>query len=119
MRFQPGQSGNPQGRRIETSEGFKNIREICKLRSTKMVDILTTIAEDEEERGMTRVAAIREILDRAWGKPTQEVAISTSEIESKDVSWMTDEVVKGFMLMREGKGKFVPMDDSEPKNAGS
>lgn len=49
----------------------------------------------------------------------KELELRQKELENQsksnsDVSWMTDEMIKGLMLMKEGKVKFVP---AEPENS--
>lgn len=104
--FEPGQSGNPEGRRVEISEAFKTIRDICKLRSSKMVDILTAIAENEKERGMTRIAAASAVLDRAWGKATQGIEVTENK-PMVDISRIPDEAVQAYHLVKQGKARIV------------
>lgn len=65
MPFQPGQSGNPAGRRREVSE----VRELARKHTTAAIEALVKSLEDPKQR----VAAANALLDRGYGKPVQEI----------------------------------------------
>jgi hypothetical protein len=67
--FQPGQSGNPGGRPAIVGE----LRELARSHAPEAVAELARLAKDAKSE-TARIAAIKELLDRAYGKPTQFVA---------------------------------------------
>ncbi len=63
--WKPGQSGNPNGR----PKGIASrAREIIGDDPSQLLDVLLEIARDTEQKSGDRVAALREYLDRAYGK---------------------------------------------------
>jgi hypothetical protein len=67
-RFQPGQSGNPNGRPGVIAE----IRDLARAKGAAALEVLMTIAEDEEKPAAARVAAASALLDRGYGRPAQD-----------------------------------------------
>jgi hypothetical protein len=68
MRFQKGKSGNPGGRPKKLAE----LQELYRENSVELRDRLLELAYDAD--GRVAVAAIKELNDRAWGKPTQPIS---------------------------------------------
>lgn len=68
-RFQPGVTGNPGGRPKMPEELKTRLRDL----GPKAVETLEHLLESEQER--IRLAAAQTLLDRAYGKPSQEVAL--------------------------------------------
>ena len=66
MKFQKGQSGNPGGRPKADSELKRLALEKCPEAFTKIVELMGS--SDEK----IALAAAREVLDRGYGKPTQD-----------------------------------------------
>ena len=80
-----GQSGNPGGRpRI-----LEAVRDIARESTTLAIETLRTIAADTDAPHAARVSAATALLDRAWGKPLQGVAMMTVAAP-KGVREMTD-----------------------------
>jgi Family of unknown function (DUF5681) len=81
--FKPGQSGNPDGRpkRPETIEARRVVADV-----KAAARELTPVAMDTLEKAMTdqkapwaaKITAAIAVLDRGWGKPTQQVAANVS-----------------------------------------
>ena len=68
MTFQPGKSGNPGGK----PKGVAEVRELAQSLTVRAVKELERIAFNSPD-DRARLAAIKEILDRAYGKPTQPI----------------------------------------------
>ena len=79
--FQPGQSGNPAGRPKAAAE----LRELARAHAPEAITELARLAKDAKSE-TARIAAIRELLDRAYGKPTQIVAAETDERALNDLN---------------------------------
>jgi hypothetical protein len=98
--FKPGQSGNPGGR-----PKSKELRDLCRTYTADAVKMLAKIALKGKGE-MTRVIAIRELLDRSWGRPMQalEVAVEDNRLEAQP-ELTPPEVVEalGAILMKAEK----------------
>ena len=70
-RFEKGQSGNPGGRPKKSEELVQAARD----KTMAALDTLATIMTNKRAPAAARVAAAREILDRGWGRPTQDVRL--------------------------------------------
>jgi hypothetical protein len=69
MKFKAGKSGNPGGRPKADIE----LRELARKQTRKAVRVLTEIMSDKKAQSRARVLAATVLLDRAWGKPRQEI----------------------------------------------
>jgi hypothetical protein len=70
-KFQKGMSGNPGGRPKKNDDLVQAARD----KTVAALDTLATIMANKRAPAAARVAAAREILDRGWGRPTQDVRL--------------------------------------------
>jgi hypothetical protein len=75
--FEPGRSGNPGGRPRIAGE----LRELARTHAPKAITELGRLAVKAKSE-TARIAAIRELLDRAYGKPTQYLAADNEAVRS-------------------------------------
>lgn len=79
--FKPGQSGNPGGRPKVIADVKDLARSHTETAIATLVDVMTT----EDQPAAARVAAANAILDRGYGKPSQDVKV-THKREPTDYS---------------------------------
>ena len=97
--WKPGQSGNPSGRPKGIAKAF---REAVK-DPAELAALLLEIAQDERQKTSDRIAAMRELLDRGYGKAASFAAIEGADpLEIDDI---TREVAAIFDEMRERREK--------------
>ena len=75
-RFVVGQSGNPSGRPKAALE----IRDLARSNTEQAIAVLVEIMSSQTARHADRITAVREILNRGWGKSTEEVLLGTQNI---------------------------------------
>lgn len=71
----PGQSGNPGGK----PKDLHNMRELARTHTPAAIATLAEIMINPKAKESSRVAAAGELLDRAWGKPTQPIEHQVGE----------------------------------------
>ena len=86
-----GQSSNPGGRpRI-----LEAVRDIARASTTLAIEKLRTIAADTDAPHAARVSAATALLDRAWGKPAQQLAadINAAQTVTINLGWLKGRTV--------------------------
>ena len=72
MPFVKGQSGNPSGRpKILLPDG-RSLKDLAREHTEDAVLTLLDVMKDASAPKKDRIAAAEAVLDRGWGKPTQE-----------------------------------------------
>ena len=80
-KFQKGMSGNPGGRPKKNDDLVQAARD----KTVAALETLATIMSNKRAPAAARVAAAREILDRGWGRPTQDVRLEAELTSSINV----------------------------------
>ncbi|MCX8567046.1 MAG: hypothetical protein ON057_001773 [Glomeribacter sp. 1016415] len=73
MPFKKGKSGNPGGRPKEIT----HVRELARQHTTSAVATLVQIMHDPQEKAQARVSAAKELLDRGFGRPPQDIDVKS------------------------------------------
>jgi hypothetical protein len=73
--FPPGNSANPGGR-PKLPEDVKHVRELARQYTTDALDGLVDALRNGS--GPAKVAAANALLDRGWGKPTQDLDVNVN-----------------------------------------
>lgn len=86
--FARGRSGNPGGRPRTIAE----VRRLAQKHSTKAIARAAELLESPD--GKVALAAAHLLLDRAWGKPTQEIELTATTETKADLSKYTLDELK-------------------------
>ena len=76
MVWKKGQSGNPGGKRKPTLQ-WKHFKSLCQEHSIDAFKVLKKLIRSDDENIQLR--AVRELLDRAFGKPTQAIDLHKTD----------------------------------------
>lgn len=109
--FKPGRSGNPGGR----PKGIaRTVREQAGGDPERFVQLLIAIAEDERTSTRDRISAVRELLDRGWGKPPAYAAIEGRDpLEEDEISSAIRQIEDELAARRNGKETSAEVPSSE------
>jgi hypothetical protein len=72
MTFQPGQSGNPGGRRRKSDDDRK-VEELARAYGREAIKTLAFIMRSKNAPASARSAAAQAMLDRGFGRPLQSI----------------------------------------------
>jgi hypothetical protein len=72
MTFQPGQSGNPCGRKRKTDDDRK-VEELARAYGLEAIETLASIMRSAKAPASARSAAAQAVLDRGFGRPQQSI----------------------------------------------
>jgi len=78
MTFQPGQSGNPGGRRRKSDDDRK-VEELARAFGVEAIETLASIMRSANAPASARSAAAQAVLDRGFGRPLQSLRHSGEE----------------------------------------
>jgi hypothetical protein len=74
-KFQKGQSGNPGGRPKTSGPA----RQLARIYTVEAIETLVEIMRDNAANHTARVTAAQSLLDRGWGKPSQQLDHTSSD----------------------------------------
>lgn len=106
--FQPGQSGNPSGRPKGIAAVVKS-----RVKPEELVDILLEIAQDSRSKPAERTQAVKELLDRGYGKSPAFAAIEGQDpLELGPIAQEIQGIEDELQARREGRPSAAPAQDA-------
>ena len=81
MVFVKGQSGNPGGKSKFLPDG-RTLTDLTRERTEKAVKALEDVLDSPDAPAAAKVSAATAILDRAWGRPKQDLGIEMKPDEA-------------------------------------
>jgi hypothetical protein len=102
--FPKGTSGNPGGRPKGLAAAVKD-----KVKPEELVAVLVAVANDERAKASERIAAVRELADRGWGKAPAFAAIEGGDpLElsaiAQEIQGIADELAARRQSAQAGSG---------------
>ncbi|MDB5693091.1 MAG: hypothetical protein JWO81_2154 [Alphaproteobacteria bacterium] len=76
MPFLKGQSGNPGGRPKASLQDGRTLSEVAREHTSEAVATLAAVMGDLGSPAAARIAAASTLLDRGWGRASQDVVVS-------------------------------------------
>lgn len=111
-RFAPGTAGGPgrPKRGVPIGESWRR-----DVNWERMREVLETIATSAKAKDADRISAIRELLDRAWGKPlsSHELHVSQGEPEPRSLAHLSDARLAELLAEIDGGPPQLPEQVSE------
>jgi hypothetical protein len=87
-RFKPGQSGNPSGRAKIPVDLKNRLKDM----TPEVITFWNELLKDKKAKNSDRIKVSELIMDRAWGKPLQQVDMSADVVQTKvDISSLKDD----------------------------
>jgi hypothetical protein len=105
--WQPGRSGNPLGRPKVVAE----VRDLAREHTADAICVLTAIMNDPKVAAAARVAAATAVLDRGWGRPSQQIQGAVNIVSPEAEAERARARKHAFDLLDQlARGRLVPAD---------
>jgi len=79
-KFRPGQSGNPGGRPKSA-----HISELARAQTDACIETLIKIRDNARAPSASRIAAVKELLDRGYGKARHDVTLGSDGLGATEI----------------------------------
>ncbi len=108
--FQKGQSGNPSGR----AKTIKEVRDMAREEAPRAFRRVVKLIDSEDER--VAFVAAQEVLNRAYGKPTQQVEVRRQELSDLSDAELEAILVRGLSGAAEHSGPLIEAQASSQES---
>ena len=98
MVFKKGEAANPGG----ISKMPEKLRELCRARTREAVVTLSEIMNDKKQPAAARVTAASALMDRGWGRPSQQI-----EVDVEHKLTFVDLLKRAAVLEKEDEAKLI------------